>query len=138
MIQLFKRLGTQRSLALANLAITVGIGLGAFRLLPVRALSVAVLAVVAMALLLASGAGLALRAPWAVKVTRVAGVVLFVEGILAVAALTLAVTLARAVVASSAGPGAHVYGLIALLVFPYTVLYGIVLLVWANGQGRAP
>jgi hypothetical protein len=88
-----------------------------------------------MALLVASAAGLALRLGWRERLTRVTGIVLLLAGMLAAAALTLGATFARRVVASSAGPGASLYLLIALLVLPYTVFYGAAILLWLRSRG---
>jgi hypothetical protein len=90
-----------------------------------------------MVLLAASAAGLALRLAWGERLARITGIVLSLAGVLAAAALTLGATFARRVVASSAGPGASLYLLIALLVLPYTVLYGAAILLWLRSRGSS-
>jgi hypothetical protein len=135
MIQLVRRLGTEAYVAAGNILVALVIGLGALRLLPVRSLGVSVPAVLLMVLLLASAVGLALRLPWGGRLTRLTGIVLLLAGVLAAAALTLGATFSRQVVASTAGPGASFYLLIALIVLPYTVFYGAALLLWLRSRG---
>jgi hypothetical protein len=137
MIQLARRLGAEAYVAAGNIVVAVVIGLGAFRLLPVRSLGVSVPAALLMAMLVASAAGLALRLAWGERLTRITGIVLLLAGMLAAAALTLGATLARRVVASSAGPSASLYLLIALLVLPYTVFYGAAILLWLRSRGSS-
>jgi hypothetical protein len=137
MIQLVRRLGTEAYVAAGNVLVAVVLGLGAFRLVPVRSLGVSVPAGVLMAGLAASALGLATRAAWASRVTRATGIALLLAGFLAGGALTLGATLSRRVVASSAGPGPVLYLFIALLVLPYTVFYGSALLLWVRFRERA-
>jgi hypothetical protein len=134
MIQLIKRLGAQRCLAAGNLGIALVIGLGAFRLLPVRSPWLGVPAAIAIALLVAASVALALRARWADAITRLAGLALFWGGLLGVGALLLGLTFSRAVTATAAGPGPLMFVFAILLALPYTVFYGLGLLLWVAGR----
>jgi hypothetical protein len=133
MIQLAKRLGVERCLAAGNVAVSLVIALGVFRLLPVRSRWVGIPSIIAIVLLVGSAIGLARRATWARALSRVAAQVLLLGGLLGAGALTLGLTFARAVVASTAGPGPLVLAFALLLVLPYTVFYGLGLLAWSRG-----
>src|SRR5215471_7109665 len=134
MIELFKRVGAGRVLAVGNAVVALVIALGVFRLLPVRSRWVTVPAVVVIALLVASAVGLFQRARWAGKLARVAGLALLWGGLLGIGTLTLGLTFSRAVVASTAGPGPLVLAFSILLLLPYTVVYAMALLAWARVQ----
>jgi hypothetical protein len=130
-----KRLGLDRLFAFANVAISLVGGLVIWRALP-RALMVDLGSTVVALLLLASTVGLAMRARWAVGVTRLAAGVLLAAGLATTAALTLGVVFARAVSAVDS-PGPLLFGLVLLAIVPYAIVYPLLLLFWLAGDRAA-
>jgi hypothetical protein len=135
MIARLKRLGADRGFAIGNVAVAGAVALAVFRMLPGRSLGVTVVALGIVVLLLASSAGLAMRASWAARVSVAAAAVLLAAGALLLAGLTLGLTFWHGV-AGSGAPGLLVLVAALLGIVPYAIAYPIGLMIWL--QGRAP
>jgi hypothetical protein len=135
MFQRLKRLGVDRWVAVANVAVGATIALAALAALPIRSPSLAVPLFAVLALLTASAIGLAARARWADRVTRVAAIVLLLAGLLVLAGLMLELAFHRGLTGPAGGPGPLSFALTLLLVLPYTVIYPAGLLLWLDSRG---
>src|SRR6185295_16940090 len=138
MIQLVKRLGTERWFAIGNVVVALVIGLGAFGALPVRPTWVGVAAVVLIVALASSSVVLLRRgrSVWFDRITKVAGASLLAAGVAVTGTITLALTFARAVAGAGAGPGRLFFAVALLVVAPYMVIYPAGLLLWLGSRGR--
>jgi hypothetical protein len=121
----------------ANLAIALFVAVGVFRLLPTRWWLVDGGAAVVALLLASSGIALLRSSGMAERLTRIAAAVVLVLGLALFAALALTASWISGVYAQVGSTGAIVFGLVALLVFPYLVVFPAVELAWI-GPRAAP
>ncbi len=108
--------------------------LGVFAGLPTRWAPVDVPAVLLAALHLASGAGLASRAGWGVKVARAVSILSLVLGLSVVTALAATASWLDGVYGPVGMGGAVILVLVAALLLPYLVALPVVRIVWLRAR----
>ncbi len=113
------------------LLVVIGVFLG----LPSRWLPVDVVAIALTGLLVASGAGLLLNAPWAVRAARVTSAVALAIGLGVVTVLAITASWLSGVYGPVGRGGAVVLALVAALALPYLVVVPVVRLVWLRELG---
>jgi hypothetical protein len=121
---------TRIVLATANLLTAALIVFGVFVGLPNRWWPVDTAAIVLGAIEVASGVGLFAETRWAVRVARAAGAVALAMGLFTVTVLALTATWLSGVYGPVGRGGAVVLALVAILVFPYLVVFPVAQLLW--------
>ncbi len=130
--------GPRIAFGVVNLLVASLVAWGVFRNLPTRWWVVDGGAFVVVALLTASGVALVTKHRLAEPVTRVAGIVVLVLGLGVFAALALTASWLFGVYGPVGKGGAAIFFLVALLVFPYVVVWPAVLLGWIGPRARRP
>lgn len=115
-----------------NLVVAVIVGLGVFRGLPARWLPLDIPAAIVVLLLAASGVTLLLNHARAPQITRIAGIFTLACGLVLFAMLVITASWLSGIYGTSGKGFGAIYGLIALLVLPYLVVYPAALLAWAR------
>jgi len=128
--------GPRIAFGVVNLVVAGLVAWGVFRNLPTRWWVVDGGALVVVALLVASGAALLTKHRLAEPVTRAAGFVVLALGLATFAALALTASWLFGVYGPVGKGGAAIFFLVALLVFPYVVVYPAVLLGWIGPRPR--
>lgn len=130
--------GPRIAFGVVNLLVASLVAWGVFRNLPTRWWVVDGGAVVMVTLLTASGIALLTKHRLAEPVTRVAGAVVLALGLAVFAALALTASWLFGVYGPVGKGGAAIFFLVALLVFPYVVVWPAVLLGWVGPRARRP
>lgn len=127
-----KRIG----FGLANLLVATLVGLAVFRGLPARWLPVDAAALVVVVLMAASGVSLLLGHRLAERITRAAGYVTLACGLVLFAMLVITASWLSGIYGTSGKGFGALFGLVALLVLPYLVVFPAALLVWVGPRAR--
>jgi len=120
---------------IGNVVAALVVVVGVFQGLPARWLPIDLTAAAVVALLGASGAGLILRAKWALRVARAAAFVVLAVGLAFVAALALTASYLSGIYGPVGKGGALILVLVAALALPYLVVLPASQLVWL-GRGE--
>lgn len=121
---------------IANVVIGVLVYAGVFRGLPTRWVPVDAGAVVVVALMASSGVALLADRPGAARLARVAAAVVLVLGMLVFAALVLTASWLAGVYGPVGRGGALIFGLVAAMVLPYTIVIPAAELLWLGPPRR--
>jgi hypothetical protein len=111
-----------RVFAAANLASAIVLAIGVFAGLPSRWWLVDSGAAIVVALLAASGVGLALRKPWSERLAAIASIVVLALGLVLVATLAITASYLRGIYGPVGRGGALILTLVAALALPYLVV----------------
>ena len=127
-----KRIG----FGLMNLLVAALVGFGVFRGLPARWLPIDAPALVVVVLMAASGVTLLLNHRFAARITRAAGYVTLACGLALFAMLVVTASWLSGIYGTSGKGFGAIFGLVALLVLPYLVVFPAALLAWVGPRPR--
>jgi hypothetical protein len=120
-----------------NLVAALVTVIGVFQALPTRWLPVDLPAGIVALLLAAAGGGLLSRAPWGLRVARIASMVTLGAGLLLVALLVFTASYLNGIYGPVGHGGALILILVAALALPYLVAFPASQLLWLGPRGRA-
>ena len=131
-----ERAGIRIGFGIANLFVALLAYFGIFRGLPSRWLPVDLAGVVVIAFMAASGVALLLNRRGAALLTRIASIVVLAIGMILFAALVLTASWLAGVYGPIGRGGAAIFGLVAAMVLPSTIVLPAAELLWIGPKAR--